>query len=292
MTASPTVLPSRTRRESLQADAAMVLVTLIWGTTFPLNKQILETLPPFAFMVVRFTMATASLALLARGNLLRMDRRAWGAAFVLALFMFAGFSFQIFGLRLTTPTKSAFLTCVSVPLVPFVGLWLLRNRPPVQAWIGCALAFAGSMLLTYQPGILMGPGDLLSLACAVLFAFQIVLVSRFMPGRNAAAMTTAVCFFTILFAVVGWAVAREPVVAVSAYPWKVMLWLGVIATGVPLLVQNWAQKHTSAVHAAIIFGLEPVFAAFFSYLWLGDQMALRAWIGSGVILAGIVISEL
>ena len=290
---SPAVgVAPRTRRESLQADAAMVLVTLIWGTTFPLNKQVLAVMSPFGFMVVRFTLASAAMVLLARGRLLRMDRRSWGAASVLALFMFFGFTLQVLGLRLTTPTKNAFLTCVSVPLVPFVGLWLLRHRPPVKAWIGCALAFIGSAVLTYQPGLVIGTGDLLSLGCAVLFAFQIVLVSKFMPGRDATAMTTAVCLFTVLLAALAQLVTREPAVALAVVPWKSMLWLGLVATGVPLTVQNWAQKHTPAVHAAIIFGLEPVFAALFSYLWMGEVLGARGWVGSGIILAGILVAEL
>ncbi|MBI5836381.1 MAG: DMT family transporter [Candidatus Eisenbacteria bacterium] len=281
-----------TRRESLVADGALALTTVIWGTTFPLNKQILEILPPFGFMCLRFVLATVALALVARGSLARLDRRAWGAALLLSALLFLGFAFQLYGLRMTTPTKNAFLTSVSVPMVPFIGLWILRHRPGIASWIGCGLAFAGSLILTYQPGILIGPGDLLTLVCALCFAVQIVMMSKLMPGRSATAMTTAVCLCTALFSGAAWFVFREPRIDPAVVPWGAMLWLGVIANGIPLLVQSWAQKHTTAVHVAVIYALEPLFAALFSYLWLGDQMTPQAWVGGGVILAGVVVSEL
>ena len=280
------------RRETLGADALLALATLIWGTTFPINKQLLQHLPPFGYMWVRAGVATVALAILARGKLLRLGRDGWARALLLSVILFAGFAFQMFGLRLTTPTKSAFLTCVSVPLVPFVGLWLLRSRPNVQAWIGCGLAFAGSLVLTYQPGILIGTGDLLTLVCAVCFALQIVLVSRFMPGRDPAAMTAAVLLFNVPLGAAAAVVAGEPALSFPTLPWGTMLWLGVMASAATLLIQSWAQKHTPAVHAAIVFTLEPVFAALFSYLWMGERLGPRTIAGSVFILAGIVVAEL
>ena len=280
------------RRESLLADASLVLVTLIWGTSFPMMKGVLAEFPPFPISTIRLAIATLGLLAVARERVLRLDRAAWGGAALIALTLGAGFLFQIAGLVHTTPINSAFLTSLSVPIVPFASLWVLRSRPPLAAWIGCGLAFGGSLLLTWQPGVGIGPGDSLTIVCAAFWGLEIVLISKYTAGRDVVAMTAAFCAIATVLSLATWIVSGQPAPPLRALPWPTLLYLGLVVAAATLLIQSLAQQHTSAVHTAVIFALEPLWAALFSWLWIGETMGPRALAGSGAILAGILVSEL
>lgn len=281
-----------TRRESLLADGLLVLVTVIWGITFPLSRTLLKQIQPAAFVAVRFTLALALLLPVCGTRLLKLKLRDWWNALLLAALFFAGILFQNIGLPLTTSTNSAFLTALSVPLVPFAAIWLLKTTPPLSSWIGCGMAMAGLLILTIQPGMTIGRGDLITLGTALVFAFEIVLVTKFLTGRDAVAMSTAMTLFCAAFGWIGcWAMHDSlPTMAFAlSIP---MLVVGVLAGGGTLLAQNYGQQHTTAVHAAIIFSIEPIWAGMWSHLINGDVLGPRIWTGGACILLGVVVSEL
>lgn len=286
-------VPGRlTRRESLLGDGLLVLVTVIWGITFPLSQTLLKQIQPNAFVAIRFTLALALLLPVCGTRLLKLRKRDWQNALLLAALLFAGILFQNIGLPLTTSTNSAFLTALCVPLVPFAAIWLLKTTPPLSSWVGCGLALAGIMVLTVQPGMKIGPGDLITMGTAVVFAFEIVLVGKFLPGRDAVAITTAMAIFCAAFAWIGFAVMHESLPGAGLALSIPMLVIGVISGGGTLLAQNYGQQHTTAVHAAIIFSIEPIWAGMFSHYMNGDILGPRIWIGGAAILLGVVISEL
>src|SRR5262245_20652917 len=124
MTAPGTVAAGR----RLRADLALVGNTVAWGCTFVVVKQAIEGVSPLLFLAMRFLIATAALSVLFP-RALRAPRTALRAGFFAGCFLFLGFAFQTFGLRLTSPAKSAFITGLSVPLVPLVAALVYRIRP-------------------------------------------------------------------------------------------------------------------------------------------------------------------
>ena len=281
-----------TRRESLLADGLLVLVTIIWGTSFPLTKQVLAKVPNFTYTTIRYGIAFVALAILAGSNLWRLGAKGWRDAGLLGGLLLLGFMFQITGLRLTSSTHSAFITALSVPLVPFASIILTGKRPPLGAWIGCLMAFAGCAYLTLQTGFQLLPGDLISLGCAVVWAFLIVLIGELMPRYHALAMTAAMAAVCVVGAGLVALLLRESPPAPAVMPWPQILWLGLALGGFSMWAQNVAQQHTPAYHAAIIFSLEPIWASLFAHRWAGEPLGPRIWISAAIILAGIAISEL
>ena len=246
-----------TRRESLLADGLLLLVTVIWGTSFALTKQVLVQVPNYTYTAIRYGLAFVALALLAGPNLWRLGSKGWRDAALLGGLLLLGFMFQTAGLRLTSSTHSAFITALSVPLVPFACISITGKRPPLAAWIGCMMAFAGCAVLTLQPGFSLLPGDLISLGCAFVWAFLIVLIGELLPRYHALAMTAAMAAVCVVGAGIMALALRESLPPAATLPWRQILWLGLALGGFSMWAQNAAQQHTPAYHAAIIFSLEP-----------------------------------
>jgi drug/metabolite transporter (DMT)-like permease len=133
-------------------------------------------------------------------------------------------------------------------------------------------------------------GDLLVLACAAAFALHIVGVGHY-AGRHDAASITIVQVGTVaaLAGIAAWSLGAP---APAADAWLSVGYMGVVATALVFGLQNWAQIHTTATHTALIFALEPVFAAVFSALLYGEALTARALVGGALILAGMLVAEL
>lgn len=273
-----------------KAEAALVGITFIWGSTFVMVKNALADSSTLLFLTLRFLLAGGALALLARR--IRPDRRLLAASAVVGAALFCGYLFQTLGLRLTTPSKSAFITGFSIVLVPILLAVVFRRFAGWRPLLGVTAAIAGLYLLTMPAGSAhVNLGDLLTLACAVAFALHIILVghySRQLPPLGLAA-GQVLAAAALALASVPWA---EP--AFFRPSPGVLLAIGVtglLATALAFSVQTWAQQFTTPTHTALIFSLEPVFAWLTSWAVLGERMSGRASLGALLILAGIVAAE-
>jgi drug/metabolite transporter (DMT)-like permease len=276
----------------LTADLALILITLIWGCTFTIVKKGLAQVSPILFIALRFWVATLVTLLLVPGAVRGISRGTLRRGMLLATVLLGGFVFQTVGLRSTTPSRSAFITSLSVLLVPFLGLLLFRRRPKARTIAGVAIATVGLGLLTLDTlDLRPGGGDLLTLICAIVFALHILLLGRYLPTSDYRQLT--------LLQVAGGAVIGTIMIPVLETPFLVWdplfaLYLfitGVLATGVAFYIQNRAQRVTTPNRTALIFSLEPFFAALFAFLILGDALTGKEWFGGVLVLAGILTSE-
>jgi len=283
---------------TLKAHLLLILVTFIWGATFVQIKGALRDVSPMLFNALRMVLATGALLVLHLPHLTKMDAKTVLAGVRVGVFLWAGYEFQTTGLRLTTPSKSAFLTSISVVLVPvFLALFW---RKTVGRWtmLGVLAAFAGLFLLTVPSGSGIGDfktvnfGDLLTLGCAIAFAFQIIFVGRatqshpFQPIAVLQIATAAVLM-----------IPSVPLLehAHIHWTWRViaaLLVTAMLSTALAFTVQSWAQQFMSATNAALIFALEPVFAWLTAYAVLGEALKLRAAIGAGLIVVALLVSEI
>jgi drug/metabolite transporter (DMT)-like permease len=300
-------------RSNLGADGALVLTTVVWGSTFFMAKDILAHWSPLAYMTLRFVAASVIMIALFWRRFASASRAAWRAGATLGLLMAAGFALQAAGQVYTTASKSAFVTGLTTPLVPFVAYALLRARPGVENLVGVVLASAGGVLILAPHGEGgVNLGDLLTLASTVAFAFHITLLSAYARRFDAGQITVLQIVSTAAFVVCVWLVLRACGLAFdhSALPAFVaresapLLWsarvvwqlayLSTVATVAVFFLWTWGQARTTATHAAIIFSLEPVFANVFAVAFRGGQewLGARGYVGAGLVFAGIVASEL
>ncbi len=291
-----------------------MLTTLIWGSTFVIAKEIVESFPPLAYITIRFVLAAAILLLIFPGQAIGARKVEWKAGAILGLLMGVGFALQAVGQVYTTPSKSAFVTGLTTPLVPFVALLILRVRPNLENLIGVSLASIGGMLILAPQGAEpMNTGDLLTLCATTLFAAHITLMSAYAREIDVRQLTVLqITAAAVLFLAV-WLVVRALGLIVadqSALPvmiaretaslhwtgrilWQ-LIYLATVATVITFLLWTWGQARVSATHAAIIFSLEPVFATAFAVAARGSNewMGRRGNLGAALILAGVVISEI
>jgi drug/metabolite transporter (DMT)-like permease len=272
------------------ALVALVLVTAIWGVTFVQVKDAVEIYPLFAFLAVRFAIATVTLAPFAAGRMRTLDRRGLAAGFGLGSLLALGYALQTAGLARTTVSSTGFITGLCVVLTPITALVLFRYRISLSAWLGVVLATVGLAMLS---GIEAGSaaGDGLVLGGALAYALQIVLMERYAPDYDPLAFTLAEMIAACAgFGVI--ALARGDLSVPHGWTvWGALLVTGVFASALAFLVQTWAQRRTSATRTALAFAAEPVFAGLFGYLLAGDRLGALGWTGCAVILAGIVVSE-
>jgi drug/metabolite transporter (DMT)-like permease len=272
-----------------KAEALLVVITFIWGSTFVIVKGALSDSSPLPFLAVRFTVAgLLLLAVLGRG---RMDRQAIVPGVVLGVFLFAGYLCQTWGLTLTTPSKSAFLTGFSVILVPVILLFR-GSRMRAANILGALMGLAGIYFLVLPSRFgAVNRGDLLTLLASMLFAIHIVLVGSY--TRRFSFLHLVPVQILVVSVLAALALPFDPARTLHCTG-RLLFALAVtavLATGFAFSVQNWAQQYTPPTHTALIFALEPVFAALASRLVTGEHLGGKVLLGSALILGGMGVSE-
>jgi drug/metabolite transporter (DMT)-like permease len=268
----------------------LIAVTAVWGVTFVQVKDAVALYPLFAFLALRFGIASCTLAVPAAGRLRGLGRAGTlGAAFAGAL-LGAGYVLQTAGLERTSVSSTGFITGMYVVLTPVLALALFRVRIARAAWLGVALATVGLALLSGVHGGSPG-GDLLVLAGAAVFSLQIVLMERYAPRYDAFAFTLVEMLAAFAGLLVIAVAAGQLGVPHGRTVWGALFVTGVFASALAFLAQTWAQRKASATQTAVAFSLEPVWAAFFGFTLAGDRLGATGWVGCAVIMAGIVLAE-
>ncbi len=278
------------RDSSRIAEGALLLITAIWGTTFQLLSDTLRHLDPYTLIALRFSIAALALTLIYRQRLLRMGRVELRDGIRTGLFLVGGYLTQAIGLTTTSVPRSAFLTGTAIVYMPFVAWVVQRSRVQMGEVLGIALVLLGLLIFYADAGLSLRAGDVWTIACAVLFAFQVVYT-------NVAARRSDPCVVSALQAVVsgavGWIfVGARGKFSVPVEVWWTLLYLGIIATALILVLQTWALGRTKPVRAGVIYSLEPVFASVFSMCFFGARMSRWEVLGSAAILSGVLVAEL
>jgi drug/metabolite transporter (DMT)-like permease len=281
---------------SLKAHILLVLITLIWGSNFVVIKNALADISPLFFNAVRMSLAAVVLAAVFYRELGRITASSLRSGLLVGVFLFVGNELQTTGLKYTTPSKSAFLTGVSVVLVPVLLALFWKRGLTRWTAAGVVLAFVGLYLLTVPAGgglslRSMNKGDLYTLGAAVVFAFHIIFIEHATRSQGWQQITVVQVAVTAILMILTVPVAEKVYVAwTSRVIWGIGI-TGFLSLALAFAIQAWAQQFTPATHTALIFTLEPVFAWLTSFIFLGERLGTRAGLGAACILAGLLISE-
>lgn len=280
-----------TRR--VQAEIVLVMITVIWGSTFTIVKKALLQVSPILLVALRFWIATAVVAAFIPGKFRHIPSGTILKGLALSVAFLGGFVFQTLGLRDTTPSNSAFITSLSVLLVPVLGFLIFRHRPSVRTAVGILVATVGLILLLADSSdFSLHSGDFLTLLCAFLFAFHILFLGRFVRQINYRHLIFVKLACSAVLCSVMAALLESPFAIWDSHLVFYLIMLGVLATAAAFFLQGWAQQYANPNHTALIFSLEPVFAALFAFIILDQCLSAKEWVGGGLILAGILASEI
>jgi drug/metabolite transporter (DMT)-like permease len=269
---------------------ALIAVTAVWGVTFVQVKDAVEIYPLYAFLAVRYAIATGVLGAVGALRVRTLGRGGFAAGAMLGALLGVGIGLQTAGLERTTVSSTGFITGLYVVLTPLFGLALFRTRVGLEVWLGIVLSVAGLAMLS---GVHVGStnGDLLVLASSAAQALQILMVERYANRYDAVALTlvelaTCLAGFLVL------ALARGELALPRGWTvWGALVVTGVFASALAYLIQVWAQRQLSAARIALVFSLETVFAGLFGFWLSGDRLGWLGWGGCAAILGGIVLAE-
>lgn len=283
-------------RLSFRGDLALLAVAAIWGSTFTVVKEALNDASPFLFLLLRFSLASLTLALVLGNRIVPPPSQAaasWRGGIAAGFWLFLAFATQTVGLQYTTPTRSAFITSLSIILVPLLQPFVLKLKPSKTEVAAVLIAFIGLSLLTrgdMTPEVQLG--DLLTLVCAFGFAAHILVLGNYARVGSVStiaflqvvvsAVCSGLCFWWI----------EEPTLVWS---WRLLVALlitGWLATAVAFSVQVWAQQVVSPARTGLLLSTEPLWAALIAYAWFGETLSIQGWAGAGLILAGVLLVEL
>lgn len=290
------------KASTLKADILLLTAAIIWGTAFVAQRVGMDHVGPFTYNGFRFALGALSLLPLlyilrgqpaASENILAPAGRG---LFVLGslltgLVLFAGASLQQVGLVYTTAGKAGFITGLYVIIVPLLGLFW-RQRPAAGTWLGAILAALGLYFLSVTERFTIEFGDLLNLIGAFFWAAHVLIIAwlspRIQPIRLAFWQFIACSLLSLLTAFVieeiNWVGIRG-----AAIP---ILYGGLVSVGVAYTLQVVAQRDAHPAHAAILLSMECPFAALGGWLILSEILGFRGLLGSGLMLAGMLISQL
>jgi drug/metabolite transporter (DMT)-like permease len=281
-----------TRKKQLGADLALVLVTLIWGSTFVAVQDAVAHYPVPAFLALRFSLATLGMLLIFGKRLRNLDWWSIKAGVLIGFFLFLGYGLQTIGLKHTTATKAGLITglqTVSVPLI--TALWL-RKAPKKRILFAAVLAALGLGLISLRGSLIPELGDLLVLGCAIAFGAHITSVGILAPRTDALALTIVQIAFVALASAAVMPFAGGLPRPLPTNVLTAAVFTGLLATALAFAIQNGVSKYTTPTHTGIVFAMEPVFAALFGYLLAGERLGPRAFLGGVLILFAVFITEL
>ncbi len=286
----------------LRGILALLLVTVVWGTTFPAMKDLTVYFSPVWIIFLRFALAAVLLA----PFLWKAGRDDLVSGGLLGVLLFFCYVFQVQGLSLTSSNRNAFICGLNVLVVPLLGL-VAGKVPDKRIVYALVLAIAGLTALCWDSGA-WGRGDTLALLGAFAFGLYIRMM-EFRTRRASRLMTlTAAQIVTVALCAAVWLLAREvPRSTIDAGNdfanyWDYIaqgigqhginiVYLGVVATAAIISLQSWGQSRSTANEAAVIYAFEPAAAAFFAFFWLGETLTARGWIGAALLIAGMIVSQ-
>lgn len=281
---------------SLLAKSALLIATIIWGTTFFIMEGVIDNIGIYTLLAFRFTFAAVLLALILFKRLKSINLGYVWRGMVLGVFVILAYIFQTYGLAdaNTTPGKNAFLTAIYCILVPFIFWGITKNRPDRYNIIAAILCLFGITLVSSSGNDFKSIclGDALTLLGGIFFAFHMVCVSLFSKGRDILLLTMLQFLFAGICSFV-------PAVFLEKLPSDIpsgtifaVIYLALFATCLCYILQNVGQKYTEASSAALILSLEAVFGVIFSVIFTNEILTFKLFAGFTIIFIAILISEL
>jgi len=283
------------KKIKIKAEVILLGVVIIWGYTFPVIKNVLNIIPPFTFLTYRFFLAFSLIYLIFRSRLRRINSLTIKNGFLIGLFLFLGYFGQTVGTQFTTATKTAFITGISVVIVPIISYFWTREKIYRNSAIGVLLAMIGLWLMNTNGTIYhINLGDSLVFLGAIGFALYIVAVDIYTKKLDYVQLVfiqlITVSLMSFLMAII---YEKEALTLhYNSYVWWAVVLNGVFATALAFYLQNRFQKYSNPTKIAIIFSAEPVFGALFSYLILGETIGIFGFMGGVAIFSGMFVAQI
>ncbi len=273
--------------KGLKADLSLLLVTVVWGASFPIMSVVLKYIPPYSLVALRYFLSGIILAIIFHKKFKNINGQTIKAGIIIGISLFIGCALQFVGLLYTTPSKSGFITGLNVAVVPIVLAIMYKKLPELKTVVGVILSIIGLGIMSINGKMGINFGDILTLISAIAFGGQIILVDIYVKNVDVMILT---CIELLTVGILGFipAIGVEKLnVILNPVSIGALIFMILFCTIIAFTVQNKMQPYTDPTHAAIIFLAEPVFSAIFSML-IGDKLTGRTLLGCAFIFVGMI----
>lgn len=273
-------------------DGLLLITAIVWGSGFVVTAIALEYLTAYQVMAGRFVLAALILSLLFRKKFRTFTKAVVWKGAILGTILYIGFALQTVGLEYTTPSKNAFITAINVVIVPLIAYIVYKRKVDRFEVVGSILAIVGVGFLALQGSMTINIGDLLTLACAVAFAFDIFYTNHFVKKEDALSLTIVQFITASIIGVISVTIQGDIPTTLENEAIYSIIYLAVFSTTIAYVCQNVGFKYTTATKGAIILSLESLFGMIFSVLFLHELLTGRMITGAAMIMIAILITEL
>ena len=281
------------RMTQLKADLMLMLVTLGWGVSYFMMDLCLEEIDPLTLNAYRFLGAFAVAWLIAAKKAIRVNRMTLKYAFYVSLSLIVVYIGATYGVKYTSQSNAGFLCSTAVIFTPILTFFLKKVIPEKKIIFVVLLCTAGMALLTLDSQLHIALGDLLCLMCGFTYSVFLLINEAGVRRDDVDAFQLGIyqMGFTGLWMLILALIFEDMSLPQSGGCWASLVFLTVFCTGVAFIAQVIGQQYTSATHVGVIFTLEPVFAAIVAFLFAGERLLPRSYIGMVMMLASILIME-
>lgn len=278
----------------LKSDLLLLSVAIVWGVTFLMVQDAINTTPVYAFLFFRFALASILMFFIAFKFFNQINKKTILYGILLGVFLFSAFATQTFGLIYTKSSIVAFITGLNVIFVPFLVYFLFKEHLKINVLIATFIAVIGLYFLTMSGELTIGKGEFLTLICALFFALQIIYTGKFSKEVNVFLLVLfQLITVTILSLIFSLTLDNATFNLNYDYAFfKAVIITAVFATVYAFLIQTYMQQFTNATKTAIIFAMEPVSAAIFAFLSVGELLTPLQINGAILIFIATIIAEL
>ncbi|MEK4628690.1 MAG: DMT family transporter [Solibacillus sp.] len=277
--------------QKYKGEILMLITAVMWGSGFVGMAIGLEHWTVFQLMAGRFLLASAILTIIFYKKLKLITKSVLWKGAVLGAILFTAFALQTMGLEYTTPSKNAFLTAINVIIVPIIAYVIYKRRIDRFEFVAAGVAIVGIGFLSLQDSLTINIGDMLSIICAVAFAFDIFYTNVFVKTEDALALTIVQFYTSAILSVIAVLILGEIPTTASTQGIGIIIYLAVFCTAVAYVCQNIGMQYANPTKSAIILSTESLFGTLFSVILLNELLTGRMIVGCILIFFAILFAE-
>ena len=275
-----------------KANLLMVIVTMFWGLSYTFMVMGLETLAVYNVVALRCIIAFVVAGIIFYKRMIKVDVKTFKYAAIQGLLLFIVFALSLFGLESTSASNAGFILSLTVVLVPIFSSFIEKKLPSRAVSFAIVCTMIGITVLTANGSFSFQKGDILVAIAALCYSTYLLLNSSFTRNVESISYGIYQLGFAGLYALVLTFLLETPTLPNSSSSWIAIIGLGVICSAFCFVGQTVAQQYTSATHTGLIFSLEPIFAAMFAMMFIGEGLTLKLIIGGSFILIGNLFAQL
>ncbi|MGE7094274.1 DMT family transporter [Lysinibacillus sp. NPDC048646] len=274
-----------------KANLLMIIVTMFWGLSYTFMVMGLETLAVYNVVALRCIIAFFAAGVIFYKRMIKVDIKTLKYAAIQGFFLLLVFALSLFGLQTTSVSNAGFILSLTVVLVPIISSFIDKKLPSRAVSFAIICTMIGITILTAQGTFTFQKGDILVAIAALGYSIYLLLNSKFTRSVESISYGIYQLGFAGLYGLVLTLLFEAPTLPNTAASWLAIIGLGIICSAFCFVGQTVAQQYTSATHTGLIFSLEPIFAAMFAMMFLGEGLTVKILIGGSFILIGNFVAQ-